>query len=920
MNNNTMNDDTKNADVRNDEETREKKYDIGVVGVWYSNNYGSIATNYGLNRVLQGLGYSVLMIEKNKVENDGELSMTPARKFAKEHYDISPYYSLEEFEKLNQLCDIFMVGSDQIWNWAVSRLVGKSYYLDFAADNKKKIAYGSSWGHANDWTPVKERPTIIELFKRFSGISVREDEAVIKARERYRVMAKHVLDPVFLVDRGLYDALAEKSRYQENEPYILTYILDPTPEKREALIHVSKKMGLKLINLLDGLPWLFDENKGKLGLDAVADVQIEEWLYYIKNSEFMITDSFHGAAFATLYQKTFIPIVNKGRGEVRLTSYAKMIGVSKRLVYNPLKIIDNPLCLEPMDYGKIQRTIQDKREESMNWLKHILETPKELLPFVALPENAVLTKLNQKDCAGCSACVNKCPTGAMFFCEDEWGYYRSEIAYEKCINCGMCSKVCPALKLPKNDNTDTPACFALTAEKEDVLSGSSSGGVFSLLAGEAFKKKGSVSGAAWKTDFSVEHIIIDNQDELYKLQKSKYLQSYLGSVFVKILEKLRRGEFVLFTGCPCQVAGLKGYVGKEYENLVLVDLLCGNAPSTLFFQKYIADSFPQGIDKYEFRYKGQGWNAEIVKATTKEGNTIVRRGAKEDDYQRVYHNHTMCAPHCEDCKYQQVPRFGDLTIGDFWGIGGRDSTIPTEQGVSVILCNNEKGRRFFDAIPAEKIKLKKEVPLEWLGGNGYAIKDARNYCSPGRDLFYQAIQSMSFGEAVDYALKPHQGSYNRLYQSTRMPLQFDSNYIHFTFDHDVWEEHNIKGKTTLMVKDGMYHKLGRYARLPLYKPLMKGKEYLFSVRFKLKSESNILSFHIKDSGSKLIQIIYSYHIPADSNGTRWVTLAEKFVPDSHVYDEFMVGASQVKGMNNYLTFDYINISQCEMTLTTIDGE
>jgi len=905
-----MNDNTMNGDVKNDNEVNEKKYDVGLVGVWYSNNYGSIATNYGLNRVLEGLGYSVLMIDKIKMENDGELSMTHARRFAKEHYDISPYYSMEEFEKLNELCDIFMVGSDQIWNWAVSRQVGKIYYLDFVDESKKKIAYGSSWGHVSDWTPVNERPKITELFKRFSGISVREDEAVIKSRERYRVMAKHVLDPVFLADRGIYDALATKSRYQESEPYILTYILDPTPEKREALLHVSEKKGLKLINLLDGLPWSFVENMKKLGLDAVADVQIEEWLYYIQNSEFMITDSFHGAAFATLYEKSFIPIVNKQRGEVRLTSYTKMIGVAERLIFDPLKIIDNPLCLEPMDYDKIKSTILSKREECQNWLKHILETPKELLPSVALPENAVLSKLKQKECAGCSACINKCPTGAMFFSEDEWGYYRSEMAYDKCINCGMCSDTCPALKLPQNDNTDAPVCFAFTAEEGDVLKSSSSGGVFSLLAEEAFKRKGSVSGAAWKTDFSVEHIMIDNLEELYKLQKSKYVQSYLGNVFARILEKLEGGEFVLFTGCPCQVAGLKGYVGKEYEHLVLVDLLCGNAPSTLFFQKYIAGSFPQGVNKYEFRYKGQGWNAEIVKVTTKADNTIVLQGAKEDDFQRVYHNHTMCAPHCEDCKYQQVPRFGDLTIGDFWGIGGRDSAITTEQGVSVILCNNEKGRRFFDCIPAEKIRLKKEVPLEWLGGNGYAIKNARNYCSPGRDLFYQAIQSMSFSEAVDYALKPHQGKYNRLYQTTSMPLQFDSNYIHFAFDHDVWEEHIIRGKTTLVVKDGMYHKLGRYARLPFYKPLMKGKEYLFSVRFKLKSESNVLNFHIKDSGSGLIQIIYSYHIPADSNGAKWVTITERFVPDSHVYDEFMVGASQVKGLDNYLAFDYINISQC----------
>jgi coenzyme F420-reducing hydrogenase beta subunit len=796
-----------------------------------------------------------------------------------------------------------------VWNYGISQAFGKSNYFDFVSDDKKKIAYGASFGHGIDFAPKGEQKIISNLKKRFDAISVREKQGVDLARDNYGVRATQVLDPVFLPEKKIYEKLARKSRLKEKGSYIITYILDPTPEKREAMLHVSDKLGLRLVNMLDGMPMKLEDNKKKMALEVAEDVQFEEWLYLIKNSEFVITDSFHGMTFATIFCKTFIPIVNKSRGYSRFKSFVDMLGIPERLMSDPKSIIDNPLCLEPMDFKDMNKKLEENILLSKEWLGNALKSPKGTLPTVTIPQKAVPEKLDEKMCTGCSACTNICPSEALRFQEDTWGYYRSKVDFDACLNCGKCATICPALKLPKKQNKKNPVCYAIIAADEEILHSSSSGGFFTLISEIILEQEGYVVGASWTEDFSVKHIMIGERRELSKLQKSKYLQSYLGNIFAKIKEKLENNNTVLFTGTPCQVAGLKSYLGQEYENLLLIDLLCGNSPSPMFFKKYLEDSFPEGVREYEFRYKGRGWNSDCIKVVLKDDSSTVLQGEKDDDYQRVYHNHTMCPPHCEDCKYQKVPRYGDFTIGDFWGIGKRDSSMVSDKGVSVVLCNNDKAEKFIEQISKKSVSLMKKVPLHWLGGNGYAINDSQNYCSPGRDAFYEAIKTMPFSNAVDYALKPNHGIYNKAHEHSNTPLQFSTSFSRFSFDKDVWEEHLINGVTVLLVKPGMWNELGRYAVLSLCKPLTRGKKFELSVRFRIKTMSEILNFHIKDSGSKQFQIIKSFEIPPNFLPEDWIELTVEFTPNSKLYDEFMIGASHVSGTDNYIAFDYINIRE-----------
>lgn len=353
-----------------------KKFDVGIVGLWGSSNYGSVATYYALNKVIESLGYSVAMIERPVMPGEKPIDRKlHSFRFANQHYNLSPIYKYNELKKLNDFCDAFVLGSDQVWNYSISKKTKKYYYLDFADNTKAKVSYAASYGHSMDFAPYQERKNISKCMKEFSGISVREDDGIRLCRDCYGVKAERVLDPVFAADPDIYTPLIEKSRVKETEPYILTYILDPTPEKREALLYLSKKLGgIKIVNILDGLPWKFEKNKAILNLDNCPEnIEVEEWLYYFKNAEFVVTDSCHGTSFALVFQKKFIAITNSERGLSRFQSLASLFDFSDRLVTDVNRIYTDDNLLQSLDYSKVNEIMKSERKHSVEWLDKALK-------------------------------------------------------------------------------------------------------------------------------------------------------------------------------------------------------------------------------------------------------------------------------------------------------------------------------------------------------------------------------------------------------------------------------------------------------------------------------------------------------------------------------------------------------------------
>ncbi|MDO5409414.1 MAG: polysaccharide pyruvyl transferase family protein [Lachnospiraceae bacterium] len=367
-----------------------RKFDVAIMGVWSGCNYGSIMTYYSLCRLVESFGLSVLMIDKPKLNaNDPELKENHSRRFARENYkEISRSYPLRELKSLNAHVDTFLIGSDQVWNYGISRNFGRSYFFDFVDDDKKKISYAASFGHDGFFASKQEKQTTAHLLNRFDAISVREEKGVSICKDTFHVKATQVLDPVFAADPAIFDEIAARSSADEKEDFIVSYILDPSPEKREALLYAAEKMNCKLINMLDGLPWKFNENKEKLDLpNTVENLQVEDWLYYFKHSKFVITDSCHGASFAIIFKRPFVCIANKHRGLSRFESLLSLFNLKDRYVTDAKEIIkpSNEKLLSDIDYEAVYQIMNRERTRSRAWLKNALFAPKVIHNWRAYP-------------------------------------------------------------------------------------------------------------------------------------------------------------------------------------------------------------------------------------------------------------------------------------------------------------------------------------------------------------------------------------------------------------------------------------------------------------------------------------------------------------------------------------------------------
>ncbi|WP_075292768.1 polysaccharide pyruvyl transferase family protein [Pararhizobium arenae] len=396
---------------------KQEKFDVGVVGVGVGANYGSVLTYYSLYKTIESFGKKVLMVSKIGAKaSDPEIQNTHAIRFAREHYNLSKLYSQKTVKELNKIADTFVIGSDQVWNYGISQHFAKAFYLDFAGDDKRKLSYAASFGHAKDLAPAEEVPKISALMKRFNAISVREDVGVDIARDTYGVPAKQVAEPIFLTGTEKYRELAARSTLDVSEPYLLAYILDPTPEKKAAIEHVAKKLGLKIRIILDAWPHLFEENKKKMDIAGAVEEGIEtyDFLKLYANCSYVVTDSFHGTAFALKFEKPFASIGNKRRGVVRFDSMFRLIGNRDRFTMKPEEIVKKDArFLAPMDYAKITSALDKHVKESKDWLKASLEKPVKDTIGASEPKTTVASKPKTVDTGGTVSVEFRGPANAV---------------------------------------------------------------------------------------------------------------------------------------------------------------------------------------------------------------------------------------------------------------------------------------------------------------------------------------------------------------------------------------------------------------------------------------------------------------------------------------------------------------------------
>lgn len=321
-----------------------------------------------------------------------------------------------------------------------------------------------------------------------------------------------------------------------------------------------------------------------------------------------------------------------------------------------------------------------------------------------------MTKINlfedKKNCCGCSACMSSCPQNAIIMVPDKFGFIYPHINKLKCNECGLCKKACGyKKKVPKIKNIST---WLAVDNNDEMLKKSASGGVFAAIAREVITGGGIVFGCALvfeNGELLPKHISINRIEELYKLQGSKYVQSFVGNSYHQARKALNEDKKVLFTGTPCQIAGLYAFLNsKEYENLFTIDIICHGVPSAEFFQGYLRELEKKKkgrITSFLFRDKQNGWGHRASVTYKKQGGNIKKEflNARCSSYYSLFLSSKTYRINCYSCPFACLDRMGNITIGDFWGIekqhpeylNGTKASVEEKKGVSCILVNNAHG-------------------------------------------------------------------------------------------------------------------------------------------------------------------------------------------------------------------------------------
>ena len=340
-------------------------------------------------------------------------------------------------------------------------------------------------------------------------------------------------------------------------------------------------------------------------------------------------------------------------------------------------------------------------------------------------------------CCGCSACVQKCPRQCILIVEDEEGFLYPVVNKEDCIDCGLCEKVCPVIH--QSEERKPLKTYAAKNKDEDIRMLSSSGGFFTLLAEEVIKEGGVVFGAKFDDSWEVKHDYTETIGGLHVFRSSKYVQSRIEDNYKKAESFLKSGRRVLFSGTPCQIAGLKRFLRKEYDNLLTVDFVCHGVPSPGVWRRYLTETVAHLCDKnsvpsdpiskgnthiesVSFRNKCSGWKkysfALTLSATTRSGakNTVSLVDVfSKNTFMKGFLANLYLRPSCYTCPAKCGKSGSDITIGDLWGAPSIIGQDDDDRGTSLVLINRE-------------VPLFRESASLWIRDIEYRLAFANNYC------------------------------------------------------------------------------------------------------------------------------------------------------------------------------------------------
>lgn len=373
--------------------------------------------------------------------------------------------------------------------------------------------------------------------------------------------------------------------------------------------------------------------------------------------------------------------------------------------------------------------------------------------------------VNKEDCCGCSACVQACPVQCISMKTDEEGFLYPDVGIDKCVNCNLCETVCPVINQsePKEPHT----CYAAKNPDDEIRMKSSSGGVFTMLAERTIGNGGVVFGARFDEQWNVVHDYTETVDGLERFRGSKYVQSRIGNCFKEAKRFLDDGREVLFSGTPCQIAGLKRFLRKDYPNLIAVDIICHGVPSPMVWKKYLMEIIARKGEKnsvstypnekeqpvitgLSFRNKATGWKKysfalTLSEATASEKNTVLLSSVFDrNPFMLAFLRDLILRPSCYRCPDKNGSSGSDLTIADFWGVQNLFPEFDDDKGINLIIVNTEKGQAAFDAVDTDRLECEIDDAVRYNSSYRSSVRCPAGY----RDYFFRKIGEGMTCEAI----------------------------------------------------------------------------------------------------------------------------------------------------------------------------
>ena len=636
-----------------------------------------------------------------------------------------PFFDAADLRKASLQYDVLIAGSDQIWNAKMMDGIDPAYFLSFSNKSAKRISYAASIG-------TNEIPEMYKiLFKRylsdFDYISVREHNALEQIQPLVSTEVNEVADPTFLLKREDFDRLKKDSGQKGEYIYVHNVHIKRVDED---LNGVAEKLSKQL-----NLPIIYNHPESHFSnIKAHFGGGIEEFLGMVANARYVVTNSFHCTVFALIYERDFITVPHFQHPE-RMKDLLGKLGVSDHLIGQASKL-PKDLSDLVIDYGKVQQEKAKMREQSIAFLDKAVNGKKRV------DKTNYFNNCDIFKCYGCGTCKDICPANAITMVPDKEGFSYPRIDEEKCIHCNKCSKNCIYHNIQNRNTADAeefPKVYAAYAKDEQIVNESTSGGMFTVLYRKILKEGGAAVGVKYDVNMKVVYDIGTTQEECEAFRGAKYVDPESGNIKPRVKEILEKGTPVLFFGSPCQIAGLKSYLGKayeKYEHLYTVELICHGVGSPKLFERYkeyLENLYQSKIVNYEFRNKFKGVDNPFVVVTFESGS-IYLEAAKTDNFSRSYRSNMNQRPACFNCEYAGLKRgMADITIGDYWGIKKEHPEMQNEHGVSLIKINTQKGMELFRNIESELVCLESTYEKAYRANH---TKPMRLMSARGKLMFY----------------------------------------------------------------------------------------------------------------------------------------------------------------------------------------